>query len=208
MNIQLSGGGLDSTALFFYLIEHKINFQVLHFDYGQKAFLGERASVNYFCKKYQIKRLKNDSFFDFSQTKNVLLFNTPPTVGNSPESISKNKLECRNLVLISMTCSLVASMGGGQVYIGYHKEPENAPFPDATKEFFLKFKELLPYSSYEKVELIAPFQEQDFTRYQIFEYGLKKDPEFMQKTFTCYESTNHNKCGLCAHCLLEKDMSK
>jgi len=204
--ILLSGGGLDSSALFLYLRTMKVDFEVLHFNYGQKAFKGERLAVNYFCEKYGIKRVENSSYFDFSSTGNVLLTGMGPSVGDSPEAINKNKLECRNLVLLSMVVSLVASFGGGDIYLAYHKEPIDAPFPDATSLFLSKFRSLVEYSTGEEVRILAPFQEHDFSRQLIFNYGLKKDPEFVEKSFTCYESTDEVKCGSCAHCLLENEM--
>lgn len=204
MNLQLSGGGLDSIALFLHLVGQGEEFQVLHLNYGQKAFLGERRAVEFFCNKYRIPILEQSSHFDLSSTHNVLLKGESATVGDSTEAINQNRLECRNMVLLSYAASLVASHGGGKIYVAYHQEPAHAPFPDAGDDFRIMFNALLHFASNLLVVVEAPFRQ--LTRESIFYIGCQLDTDYLLHSFTCYESEGQGECGKCAHCIKKQSM--
>lgn len=206
MKLQLSGGGLDSITLFLYLLELGEKFEVLHLNYGQKAFRGERAAVEYFCKKYAVALYQQESFFDLSSTHNILLTGEWPTEGDSAEAINQNRLECRNLVLLSYAASLVTSKGGGTIYVAFHSEPAHAPFPDAGDPFRLAFNNMVRYATNFPVEVVAPFRL--LSRERVFDMGYRRDRDYLTRSFTCYESTVETECGKCAHCLKKQSMLK
>jgi 7-cyano-7-deazaguanine synthase in queuosine biosynthesis len=206
MVLQLSGGGLDSISLFLYLKEIGVEFEVLHVNYGQKAFRGERAAVEYFCAKYGVPMFQQGTFIDLFSTHNILLMGEWPTEGDSAEAINKNRLECRNLMLLSYAASLVASKGGGGIYVAYHAEPEHAPFPDAGDPFRKAFNKMLTQATDFPVEVLAPFRL--LSREVVFDMGYRRDREYLQRSFTCYESAVETECGKCAHCLKKQSMLK
>jgi 7-cyano-7-deazaguanine synthase len=204
MNLQLSGGGLDSIALFLYLVRYGIDFQVLHLQYGQKAFYGERSAVEFWCRKHKVELFESKTQLDFSFSNSSLLWGNETSIGDSPEAIEGNKLECRNVVLLSMGLAIVASHGGGTVYIAFHKEPHPPPFPDASENFRQFFGSGVKHSTRETIEIKAPFARMD--REEIFNYGYSiGKQEYIDRSFTCYEGIGGRECGECSHCLLKKE---
>jgi 7-cyano-7-deazaguanine synthase in queuosine biosynthesis len=206
MDLQLFGGGLDSVALFYFLLSQSSNFKILHVDYGQKAVIGEKQSTKYFSTKYGIEPLWiTISNLEGYITGTSILKGGPESLGNSKGMTEMNRLENRNSVLLSIAVMLVASNGGGRIFVAFHREPEDAPFPDATKGFLTTFKHSVSTSTRARIEVRAPFQETNWTRDRIFDYGYRKGgKEFLDMSFTCYESVTTEECGVCAHCILKK----
>jgi 7-cyano-7-deazaguanine synthase in queuosine biosynthesis len=125
---------------------------------------------------------------------------------NSRNHSRLNKLEARNIIFVGLGAMLAASRGLRCVYVGYHKEPEHAPFPDATSLARSVMSILLGVACRPRISLVAPFEK--LTRQQILERGLKLNPNLPSETFTCYESESGRECGQCAHCQRKARMLK
>lgn len=195
----LYGGGLDSTALLVYLIKAQgvdpSQLELIHVNYGQKAVIPEAEAAFYFTAKYRLKvtRLTCD-----------LGFSTSSIMCGSDLGVDKqdNRLELRNLVLISMAASYIASTnfeGDSHLYLGFHREPVDAPFPDARTEYLEPLQEALYRSTGAKVTLETPFA--NLTRLEILQQYLHYDEDILTRSYTCYEEVE---CGECVHCQEKK----
>jgi 7-cyano-7-deazaguanine synthase in queuosine biosynthesis len=101
---------------------------------------------------------------------------------------------------------LAASLRLRCVYLGYHKEPKHAPFPDATSLARSRMDLLLRTACRPPIEVVAPFEQ--MTREEILTLGLILNPSLPSETFTCYESELDRECGQCAHCKRKARMLK
>lgn len=194
--VMLTGGGIDSSVLLVWA-KKQYDVHLLHVDYGQKALAGERASVEYFAKKYDvpIKTLN----IELNRIASASIMR-----GKALGSMQvENKLEGRNVILLGLAATYAATIDAQQIQVGYHAEPENAPFPDATLETLKAMEAVIKvaYDSY--IEISAPFG--GFTRDEIFKLGLELDPETITKSFTCYEG-GRKECGMCVHCKTKKEI--
>ena len=201
MILLLMGGGLDSTSLLLHMYNNLNlrDFSALHIDYGQKAVLGELNSIKYFCNKYDINLIEicvpMNSFSSATILKNT-------EIGTEEHT---NVLELRNLVLISIASSIVASNGGGCIYVGFHREEESTVFPDATGMFLDELENSIKLGTSFKIELSAPFR--FFDREHVLKVGYGLDRDIIDKSYTCYEKPIDGKeCGKCVHCITKKEI--
>lgn len=186
--VILLGGGLDSTALLLHLVKEKkqtvTGFFVL---YGQLADKLELKAINYWCDKLEVP---------------VKVFNLP--LGTIADSAilrngkpGTNKLEGRNVILTMAAATYAATIGAEELYLGYHKEPENAPFPDATEEAAKAMQTVLDVAYKHRIRLLAPFKH--LSRTEIFRMGFALDEGIIDHTHTCYNAVEGG-CGNCVHC--------
>lgn len=195
-SLLLYGGGLDSTALLLQLLQDYPNLKVLHFNYGQKAFLAERQAALYWCNKYDLELIPMTTDLSFSQA--TIMKGT--SVGNR----ETNRLELRNLVLIAQAASFAASTFNSSIlYLGFHKEPYNSGFLDAKQNYLPYLRDTLDKATDRPVCLSTPFR--DMTRQEILELGIKLDKEILTHSHTCYEPQT---CGVCVHCIERANMIK
>lgn len=206
MYLLLSGGGFDSMSVLSVYAE-SIGL-VLSIDYGQKAFSGEEFVSKYFADKYKIPHLSVKSV-DLSQ----LLVN--PILkgckggevidGRWEEKFEGDRLEARNLMLLSHAVMIACGKGLSGIMTGFHKESTNK-FMDALPEFYESFRQVVKLATNYPLQFRAPFQELGFGRVETLLAGLKKDEEVWW-AYTCYGQLEGRKslfeyksCGLCVHC--------
>lgn len=195
--VLLAGGGLDSTALLCWLANERKDIEVMHVDYGQKAWYAERTAVEYFAGKYDflVKSVK----CDLTQVGSAAILRDQPMATEH----TANKLEGRNTILIGLALTYAASRGMDTVYVGFHKEPEDAPFPDAAEGFLYLMCEVANIGYRPRMAVVAPFLHK--TRLEVFKLGKTLDDEFVTRSRTCYEG-RVGECGQCTHCQQKKEM--
>lgn len=190
-SVLLYGGGIDSTTLLFLLRRLGVDPYVLYFQYGQKAALLERQCLDRWVPKHKQKVV--DLPLSSLVTSDIM---EGEKLAETPKS---NVLEGRNLIFISMAAAWASTLGAEVVYVGFHSEPEGAPFPDATDEFRERVNAVLKAGMNHRVSVEAPFR--TWTRDKIFHWALKNAPEALD-AHTCYEDVVGG-CGKCSHCLLK-----
>ena len=200
--VILLGGGLDSGALLYWLHVRKVPLEALWVDYGQKAAFGELSAVLGMCDRTGTKLHRVEIQLNDLSTCALLHGRKP----NKKNSSRLNKLEARNVIFVGLAAMLAATNGLRCVYVGYHKEPIRAPFPDATPLARSMMSLLLGIACRPRIELVAPFEEK--SRQEILALGLKLNPELHYQTFTCYEGELEAECGKCAHCKRKARMLK
>src|SRR6266704_5001545 len=191
--VILLGGGIDSTSLLVWLrkLSPELPLNGFHVDYGQKAFAAEEKSNEYFCKKYAVLLKSTQMFLQNIAEASIL---RGALIGKTQQ---ENKLEGRNIILIALAATYASTIGADKVFVGFHKEAEDAPFPDATWNTYECMGRVLTTSYRPKIFLEAPFRH--YSRLEVFKNGLTLDEEIATKTFTCYEG-GEKECGVCVHC--------
>ncbi len=201
MNILLSGGGLDSIALMFYLKGKNIPFKVLHFFYNQTNYLSEFQANTTFAKgNVDILTI------EFQNSKSTILRQNSKDFiyGQSEEAVKGLGVEGRNLIFISYATSIVAESGGGMVYVGFHVEPDNL-IPDTSLQFYRSTQQTIRLSTSSIVHLDAPFLELGWNKKNIIQYGINQHSDYLTKAHYCHLSET---CGKCDKCLQVKSILK
>lgn len=184
--LVLMGGGLDSTAAMLHMRNHR-DVAAIFFKYGQKAWRQELKAVCHFCNKYEVP---------------VKLFEVP--INQIAESrillgsdATQNKLEGRNAIFVMLAATYAARMGYDQLVLGYHIEPDNAPFPDATGAAVQAMQAVLDAAYSSSIAIVTPFGTQ--SRTDVLKFGHAMDSDFLTHTHTCYEAIDGG-CRSCVHC--------
>lgn len=180
------GGGLDSTALLIHLASKGRPVIVLHVNYGQVAFTLEQGAGEFFCNRYSME-------YRTARVDLRLIAPDASIVGGMGGAM----MDGRNLVLVSMAAMLASTRNYENVFLGYHKEPEHHPFPDATQQALEAAQVALNAMFARRVSLKAPFAEK--TRFEIVQWASRMDEHFMTRTHTCYANVEGG-CGECTHC--------
>lgn len=198
--VLLAGGGLDSTALLIWLAKQNVKIEAMHVDYGQKAWYSEHLAVEYFAEKYKLGRVKYVKC-DLSQIGMASILRGSEMGAKATD----NRLEGRNIVLMAMAATYAMTRGVDRVYVGFHKEPNEQPFPDATVSALEAMNVVGGYGYSTPIYFEAPFYQK--TRLEIFQSGKYLDEDFVARSYTCYEG-RINECGKCVHCLQKQEMMR
>lgn len=216
-HLVLFGGGLDSTVLSLHL-RNKIDngdiqpgqLRFMFADYGQKASGKERLVAINYAKKLDARIHAEDLYMDWSDAHIMA------HVAHKAKEANNNRLELRNPFLLMAAASIAASNFEGEttIYLGFHKEPDDAPFPDARLGWLGPMNEVLKLATTQKVRVEAPFGY--MPRVEIAKYGYILDPEIFYNTWSCYEAGNTGwnevlqtyECGECVHCKTKEEMMR
>lgn len=187
--IILLGGGLDSTALLLHLKHRDPDLPLIgmHFQYGQKADLLEYEAVVYWSSKFDMMLKVFDLKLSEISSSAIL----------RGCNLHTNKLEGRNVIFTMLAATYASLIDANELYLGYHKEPEDAPFPDATEMAAAAMQVVIQSAYKHQITLRAPFMYK--SRTEILRLGFKLDEELITHTHTCYEDVRGG-CGTCAHC--------
>jgi len=186
-NLVLFGGGLDSVCLSEYLRKTQKSFDLVHINYGQKAWVGENQSATYFAEKFNCKLI--------SLSTNAYANSNNPILNNEMAIEHKdNVLHLRNQILFDITTIYAVENLYKNIYVGFHKEPTDSQFYDAMPKFLFAYNKLLEVQKV-PVTILAPLsnvEQQSYINYT--------DKQLLTKSFSCYESNTTTECGQCTHC--------
>lgn len=198
-SLLLHGGGFDSSALLAVLVHKQVPTTVFHIQYGQKAAIGEAKSIIYFCRKYKVAfKLLHLPLHEIASSS-ILSSDELPAGCDA----TKNKLEGRNVIFMALAATYASTIGASNVYLGFHQEPNETPFPDATKEAAWAMEKAFQTVYTSAPVLSIPFA--SLPRADILRIAQKLDPEILYRAHTCYESSAGH-CGHCAHCVKRSEM--
>ena len=197
------GGGMDSACLldhatYGYPLGPKNSFKnpnvaCVIFNYGQKAWEGERASARYFCDYYGVQ---------LYEKKLPLVEGSPNPLQKGSGSSTKHNdyvLPLRNLILISHASALAAQLKFDEVLVGFHIEPSKSKFADAKATFALSMRDAVQDAG--GPTLRFPFITQERHEF-IFTHAMR-NKHILTKSFSCYESHTTKECGKCTKCLIK-----
>jgi 7-cyano-7-deazaguanine synthase in queuosine biosynthesis len=199
MNVLLYGGGFDSTALLFDMVHCGMqDIEMIHIGYGQKAYDAERKAARHFAQEYGVKLAELHTDLRFSKAR--IMEGTP--IG---EHAPHNRLELRNVVLLSLAASYAATKYDTHtvIYLGFHKEPADSTFLDAQTRWLASMAETLSLATTRMLTINTPFTH--LTRDEILRVAINRDPSILTHSHTCYEAYP---CGACWHCKEKERMIK
>lgn len=202
-NLLLYGGGIDSSVLLAYAATRRTeqenqSLYAMFIRYGQKAEAHEEQACKYFCEKYNVPLTILDA--PFAQITSSAIMSTSHSLANDP---SINIVDGRNFAFLGLAGMFAAKIKADHVMMGYHVEPIARPFPDASIEFVHAMNRMIPFAFKHTFTVTAPFAE--WTRKDIFKWGLEFDNELVNHAHTCYENVLGG-CGQCSHCVLKKEL--
>lgn len=187
------GGGIDSTALFVWLMHQRnlargpSRLHPLFFSYGQRSSILELEAVKLFCAKFGMEPKVME--IDLGAIADSFLLQQ-----GSPGS---NLLEGRNVIFGACAATYASTIGADAVLFGFHQEPADAPFPDATERAIDALNSVVAVTYKRPVRFVAPFA--DLPRTQIALIGNTTFPGFLDMTHSCYLDVAGG-CGHCVHC--------
>lgn len=191
-------GGLDSTSLLAWLLEHEYAVTPVIFMYGSKHNKYENEAAKKVCRHYQLAPIECDLSKIFSVFKsNLLASGGPIPEGHySDETMKQTVVPGRNLIFISILAGIAESVGADNVAIGVHAG-DHAIYPDC-RPLFIKLADDIIFASTEaKVALLAPFLH--VNKAQVLSFALRNNSP-IELTRTCYKD-QPIACGKCGSCV-------
>ena len=197
-------GGVDSTTLLGYFLDQgmdviccSFHYQSKHNDFERKAALEVH---NYYQRYYDIDDplpIDLHQSFLFSSSALLKTGEEIPEGHYQDENMRKTVVPGRNLIFASVMAGIAESHSADYVALGVHAG-DHFIYPDCRKEFVKALDSLIYLSSDRKVQVLAPFIDDD--KFSI----LKRSEKFKIKvpyhlTRTCY-SDNVLSCGKCGSC--------
>ncbi|MBT9139180.1 MAG: 7-cyano-7-deazaguanine synthase [Syntrophomonadaceae bacterium] len=191
-------GGMDSTTVFVWLLNHGYDVLPVSFQYGAKHNKYEGEAVKKIIEHYKIanhKTINLAPIFSFFQSDLLLSGGEIPEGHYTAPSMKKTVVPARNIIFLSILAGLAWSTGATKIGIGIH-QGDHPIYEDCRKEFFKAMDTAIYFGTGLKVELIAPFLETD--KQGILDYGLAHNVPY-HLTRTCYKD-QEDACGKCGSC--------
>jgi len=200
-------GGLDSSTLLFFLLNHGYEVHTCTFYYGSKHGVYENRAaesiIDYYINKgFNIIPHTIDLQAAFISIESNLMKSGGAIPSGHYESTSMKKtvVPGRNLIFASIMAGIAESVGANFITLGSHAG-DHFIYPDCRPEFNIALKEVIEESTDRKVSVQIPFQ--NWTKKDIIEYGIHNKVPY-ELTRTCYKD-QQNSCGQCGSCVERKE---
>ena len=190
-------GGMDSTTLLAWLLDHNMEVTCFGFYYASKHNPYENAAAESVAKHYQVPFTMLDLSGVMASFKSNLLKSggTIPEGHYNDASMAQTVVPGRNIIFLSIMAGLAWSCDASKITIGIH-QGDHAIYPDCRSEFFKAMDTAIFLGTDCRVEIMAPFDR--MTKIDILREGLLlKVPYHL--TRTCYKAQliSCGKCGAC-----------
>ncbi len=180
----LLSGGIDSTAMLWWLTGQGYTCHPICVDYGQRAARQEMKVSARICREAGLPLTRASLPQIGSLSKSML---------TEAESVNPFHPH-RNLLLLTIASAIAYDQGLLGVAIGVHK---SSNYPDCTRDFIDSARQVLSSSLGRPVAVIAPFV--DLDRRQLIALAKKmKAP--LELTYSCLRGGPRH-CGRCESCL-------
>jgi 7-cyano-7-deazaguanine synthase len=197
-------GGMDSTTLLGFFLEHGYSVECCIFYYGSKHNQWENKAAQDVLDFYKdVGSLVKGRLINISQIMKGFKSNLLLSGGDIPEghyhaeNMRQTVVPSRNLIFASIMAGIAESIGAEKIALGAHQGDHHI-YPDCRAEFIKSLDETICLSSDRKVEVICPFLKDDKT--SILQYGYAfKIPVPYHLTRTCYKDQAIS-CGKCGSC--------
>jgi 7-cyano-7-deazaguanine synthase in queuosine biosynthesis len=188
-NVLMMGGGLDSYIVLLTMLENNVpRIRPVFVNYGQLSALPEEEACRKQCEKHGLRLI---TFYDDSSVIKRLnpyckLFDD---MDENPEAYA------RNLFML-----MVGAGFGDSVWLGLDKPMDGKkPFFDCTESYINMAVTLIGKPN---LLVYTPFLNMD--KGEAVNYGLNRDPELFDITFSCWTPIEGNSCGVCDKCVKTK----
>lgn len=191
--VLLVSGGLDSTALAYWLRDQAVAFLPLFIDYGQHCAATERKALG---------DVLPEAIFGTCEVVNVrdVYAGCPSRLITQPDLWMDNVtaddlyLPYRNLLLLTIAAAYAQARGISEVYAAFINS-NHAKEIDCSALFFDRLAGIL--TEYGSVQVRMPFRE--FPKSKVAQIGLSLGAPIAQ-TFSC-QAASTVPCGACPNCI-------
>lgn len=197
-------GGMDSATLLGHLLEEGAEVHCCSFYYGSKHNEYEKRAVSQIAEYYYQKGLPVViHFINLEEAFKGFSSNLLQTGGEIPEghynddNMKLTVIPGRNLIFLSIMAGLAESIGADTIALGVHAGDHHI-YPDCRPEFIMSAGITIYLSSDRKVEVVAPFSNDN--KASILQRGLSYKVQVpYHLTRTCYKDQEKS-CGKCGSC--------
>lgn len=196
--VVLLSGGLDSTALLYYVVRERYDVHALSVDYGQR----HRKEIK-FASRSAARVGARHSVVDLSAVTRFLAGSSltnltvdVPEGHYAEENMKTTVVPNRNAMMLTVAFAVASSEGATRVAVAVHAG-DHAIYPDCRPEFIANFQAMQNASLGEHIELYAPFLFVDKVEVarRAVELGVP-----LEETWSCYKGGDRH-CGRCGTCV-------
>jgi 7-cyano-7-deazaguanine synthase len=188
--VLLIGGGIDSVAVFFWLLKNNIDFMCVYVDYAQVASNSEYASITKLCRRYSIHFVRKIDNYLRPVNKPNMLF------GDDTDNVN---IDGRNLMMV-----LAGLPYGNTFYMGNTDWKPTDEFSDVSPEWLINTGKMLSTNFNRNISITSPYILK--TKLEMCLEAIDYDKDFFELTMTCWIPTGGKECGKCKHCLLKQKL--
>ena len=195
-------GGLDSTTLLYYAINHFDEVETLSFTYGSKHNDMEHYYALKTCEKLNIKNTLISLDFISQYFKSDLL----KSGGEIPEgmynedNMKSTVVPFRNGIMLAIAAGFAESNDIDILLLGNHSG-DHAIYPDCRPEFIANIAGAIKEGTEKKIRVISPFC--DMSKTDIVKMGEELGVDY-SLTYSCYKGGEKH-CGKCGTCTERKE---
>jgi len=194
--VLLFSGGIDSTVLYYWLINANYDVFPIHINYGQTTYLGEINAIKEVTSALG-ELMQSPLFINVPNLKQIgsgTLVGELTLDNNSVDKWSQNEFfPNRNMIFISIAASYAYKMGINKLAIGVVGENT---YTDTRSSFIRSIASTLS-ESLAQFEFIVPFIDQ--SRKIVLDESVRLNVP-IEKTFSC-NCLGDRHCLLCNSCL-------
>ncbi|XID91611.1 7-cyano-7-deazaguanine synthase [Paenibacillaceae bacterium WGS1546] len=194
--VLLFSGGIDSTVLYYWLINEGYNVVPIHINYGQTTYSGEIRAIEKVTLDFE-KLNSPPIFVDVPGLRQVgsgsLTGQTPSSQYSFDKWVESEFFPNRNMILISIAASYAYKLKIDKLAVGVAGKNS---YTD-TKSPFIKSIASTLSESLSQFEIVAPFV--DKSREVVLDQARKLNVP-IESTFSC-NCLGERHCLLCNSCL-------
>lgn len=195
-------GGLDSTTLLYYALEHFDEVETLSFTYGSKHNDIEHYYALKTCEKLNIKNTLISLDFISQYFKSDLLKSggdIPEGMYNE-ENMKSTVVPFRNGIMLAIAAGFAESNDIDVLLLGNHSG-DHAIYPDCRPEFIANIAGAIREGTEKRIQVISPFC--DMSKTDIVKLGAELGVDY-SLTYSCYKGGKKH-CGKCGTCTERKE---
>ncbi|MGB1129914.1 MAG: 7-cyano-7-deazaguanine synthase QueC [Haloferula sp.] len=200
--VVLLSGGMDSTVAFYEILRSHEVVAALSFDYGSKHNAKEIPFAKIHADRHGVPHtviplgFMNEHFAsDLLQSGGEI-----PDGHYAEDNMKRTVVPFRNGIMLAVACGFAESKGAQALAIAAHSG-DHAIYPDCREPFMQGMADAMREGTYEKVELLRPFIDND--KAGIAKRGAELGIDFAE-TWSCYKGgTVH--CGTCGTCVERRE---
>ena len=194
--VILTSGGIDSSVLFYWLLDNNYDPYPVYVNYGQCYSNSEFQGLKSTIPQSYINRIQ------YLDIKPVYRSKTSPPISEIDlwtRSITDDdlRLPYRNLILVSLAAAIAESQNISKIFAGFIKVTQ-VKGDDCSNLFFCSLNQLL--SSYGSAKICLPFI--DYSKEKVVEIGISLGVP-LHLTYSCLVNSE-SPCGTCGNCIDRK----